>query len=279
MKIILDDREHYLYEKCKLFIDENSEKYSKLHLEKKTLQIGDIILETDNEETICIIERKTFSDLISSIKDGRYEEQSHRLKHTSGIHSHNIIYLLEGMFSQLRTSAEKQVIYSAMASIHFYKGFSAIRCSNTQESAELIVHYADKLHRNNEKNNKICYPIQSNAFIENNESDETKNNHSTPSIYENESYSNFVKKTKKENITLENIGEIMLCQIPDVSSQSATSIMKEYKSIGNLINCLEANSQCIDSFCCIDKNGKSRKIKKNSIENIKNFLLIDKIGI
>jgi len=265
MKIILDNREHHLCEKCQAYIEDNNEKYSRIYLEKKTLLIGDIILETDNGETICIFERKTFADLLASIKDGRYEEQSLRLKHTSGIHSHNIIYLLEGMFSQLRSPQEKQVIYSAMASIQFYKGFTSLRTSSLQETAELIIHYADKIHRNHCKNEKICFLPQDPNL------NEPNTNQAVDTVVK--SYSNFVKSVKKENITIENINEIMLCQIPDVSSQTASVIMKEFKTISNLTDSLKLNSCILDFFTCTDKNGKERKIRKNVIENIKLYLI------
>ena len=275
MKIILDNREHHLYQKCQAYIEDNNAKYLGIFLEKKTLLIGDIVLETDDGLTICIIERKSFADLLASIKDGRYEEQSHRLKHTSNIHSHNIIYLLEGMFSQLRTPQEKQIIYSAMASIQFYKGFTSLRTSSLQETAELIIHYADKIHRNHCKNEKICFLPEITNSVELIDGQRAESLLTTEPIAQRavESYSKFVKSVKKENITLENINEIMLSQIPDVSSQTASVIMKEFKTISNLTDSLKLNSSILDFFTCTDKNGNERKIRKNVIHNIKLYLL------
>ena len=43
-----------------------------------------------------IVERKTGSDLASSIIDGRYEEQSYRLLHSGDLIPHSVIYLIEG---------------------------------------------------------------------------------------------------------------------------------------------------------------------------------------
>ena len=42
------------------------------------------------------------------------------------------------------------------------------------------------------------------------------------------SYSSVVKKVKKDNITADNIGEIMLCQIPGISSTTAGAIMTHF---------------------------------------------------
>ena len=48
-----------------------------------------------------------------------------------------------------------------------------------------------------------------------------------------ETYSSVIKKHKSKNITKENIGEIMLCQVPGISSTIAKKIMEKYGSINN----------------------------------------------
>ena len=52
-------------------------------------------------------------------------------------------------------------------------------------------------------------------------------------------YCEVTKRVKKDNVTRENIGEIMLTQIPGISSTSAIAIMDKYSTISNLINSLE----------------------------------------
>ena len=83
-----------------------------------------------------------------------------------------------------------------------------------------------------------------------------------------------MKKTKKNNITPENIGEIMLSSIPGVSSKSAITIMREYRTIKNLIKEMDKNDKCLDGIKIICENGLSRKISKTCIENIKKLLTI-----
>jgi 5'-3' exonuclease len=82
-----------------------------------------------------------------------------------------------------------------------------------------------------------------------------------------------MKKQKKNNITPENIGEIMLSTIPGVSNKSAISIMREYKTIKNLIEKMTEDDKCLDTFKIICESGQSRKISKTCIENIKKFVL------
>ena len=86
-------------------------------------------------------------------------------------------------------------------------------------------------------------------------------------------YSEVVKKVKKENITLDNIGEIMLSQIPGVSNAGAISIMKKYCSIDNLIDCLREDPKCLDDIKIKTATGGERRISKTCVQNIIMYLL------
>jgi ERCC4-type nuclease len=85
-------------------------------------------------------------------------------------------------------------------------------------------------------------------------------------------YCSVIKKVKKENITPENIGEIMLCQLPGISSTSSLAILSEFKTLPNLIKCIQENENCLNNICSKDSNGKSRKISKTAISTIIKFL-------
>jgi ERCC4-type nuclease len=82
-----------------------------------------------------------------------------------------------------------------------------------------------------------------------------------------------IKKQKKNNITPENIGEIMLSTIPGVSNKSAISIMKEYKTIKNLMEKIIEDDTCLNNVKMICESGQSRKLSKTCIENIKRYVL------
>jgi ERCC4-type nuclease len=272
MKIIIDERETALYEKCYSIIQGNT---TSIQLSKQVLNLGDILFKTDEDKDILLIERKSLSDLLSSIKDGRYEEQSYRLLHSSGYPSHSIIYMIEGMFSQLRTLIEKKTVLSAITSLNFFKGFSVLRTCSIQETAENIVWMAEKIDRDFSKG-KIPYylsrPIE-NIVVNNNENDgETGNIFTQGSQNTPNNYCTVVKKVKKDNVTPENIGEIILCQIPGISSVTAIAIMKHFDSFLHLITELQNNPSCLENIA-IENNGKIRKINKSSIQNIQSFLL------
>jgi ERCC4-type nuclease len=85
-------------------------------------------------------------------------------------------------------------------------------------------------------------------------------------------YCSVIKKVKKDNITHENIGEIMLCQIPGVSSVSAIAILGKFKTLPELIKALQQDPTCLTGVTTCDANGKSRKISKTTIETIVKYL-------
>jgi hypothetical protein len=84
-------------------------------------------------------------------------------------------------------------------------------------------------------------------------------------------YCTVVKKVKKENITPDNIGEIILCQIPGVSSVTAIAVMKRYGTFPKLMEELNSNPLCLQDVVCETK-GKMRKISKACVENIRVYL-------
>ena len=90
--------------------------------------------------------------------------------------------------------------------------------------------------------------------------------------FANQHYSEVIKTTKKSNITKDNIGEIMLAQIPGISIVAAQSLMVEFKTIKNLINILEKDEKYLDNFKIDCKNG-SRKISKTTIKNLIEYLV------
>jgi ERCC4-type nuclease len=270
MKIRVDSREQELIRLCKHFI-ETGPMYKGLEIVVESLPIGDVIL-SENEVDKIIIERKSLGDLSSSIKDGRYEEQSYRL---NGLphHNHNIIYLIEGDMSRLNSLSsfkdriDKTSLYSAMFSLNYYKGFSVLRSFNIEETAIIVCNIAYKLNKSLEKASFYSNTPTYVASSEGTTPDETLENQQTAS-----DYCGVVKKVKKENITPENIGEIMLCQIPGISSTSAIAVMKEFKTVQNLLLKINENEACLKEISYINAKGQTRKINKTVIGNIIKYL-------
>lgn len=276
MLIKIDVRETELLHKCKSTI-ENVPKFQDIQIVSELLPLGDIII-NDGTNDCIILERKTLSDLAASIKDGRYEEQSYRL---NGInhHNHNIIYLIEGDMTRFNTFKEridKQTLYSAMFSILYFKGFSVMRSNTTEETAMIACNMAYKLVSGLKAGKHAFYKNIPNIIQDNTQTnDEDQNTINTDDIIKaptDKDYCSVIKKIKKDNITPDNIGEIMLCQIPGISSTSALAILAEFKTLPNLIQKLEEDENCLNGISTLDANGKSRKISKTAIATIITFL-------
>ena len=88
-----------------------------------------------------------------------------------------------------------------------------------------------------------------------------------------QSYCSVIKKKKNENINKSNFVEIVLCQIPSVSSVTATAISKEYKTINMLIDKLNEDKDCLNSITYETNKKQVRKISKTCVKNIVEFLL------
>ena len=298
MIVKIDTRERELIKRCEdLLVAVPAFKDLKIVVEP--LPLGDIIITTnksDNENIDnIIVERKSLSDLASSIKDGRYEEQSYRLNGLSH-HNHNIVYLIEGdlaKFNSFKERIDKQTLYSAMFSINYYKGFSLMRSTSMDETAFIVCNMAYKIGKDpnkapyfSQKANNSVSSMVSDPGLEFGFATSYENNKLVPSHSESTStsvtvlgntsvskdYCSVIKKVKKDNITEENIGEIMLCQIPGISSVTALTIMEKYKYLPNLVKCLQEDPECLNGISTTDANGKSRKISKTTIATIVKYL-------
>ena len=273
MLIKIDTREQELFKKCESIILAVP-KFKDIKLVFETLPLGDIII-NDGINDCVIIERKSLSDLAASIKDGRYDEQSYRLNGLAH-HNHNIVYLIEGdmnRFNSFKERIDKQTLYSAMVSINYFKGFSVMRSYNIEETAMIACNMVYKLV-GGFKAGKVGFysnkPVEHTTVSDeqNNDTETEKNDITQPT---EKDYCSVIKKVKKDNITPENIGEIMLCQIPGVSSTIALAILSTFKTLPNLIKAIQ-EEESLSNICTTDSSGKSRKISKAAIANIIKFL-------
>ena len=257
MKLQVDYREKRLIKLLEAYVNQFNFKNITIEIEK--LDLGDAIICDDDGKEKIIMERKSLNDLASSIKDGRYVEQSHRLTNYP-IHNHNIIYIIEGNLSiwENRYKVQANTLYSAIFSLNYYKGFSVIKTIDITETAEYLLRMCDKLNR---EKIKVSY-------YESGEKNKKPNN-----------YCSVVKKEKKKNITPENIGEIILSQIPGVSSGTSQIIMNKYGSLYNLLCDLDVNQKCLDTLTYTTHNGIERRISKTSIRNIVQYLLYQRSNI
>jgi ERCC4-type nuclease len=314
MKLVIDCREKELLKQINqqvLF----TLPFKKIKVESENLPIGDILIKDDNNNDLLIIERKTIPDLLSSIKDGRYEEQSYRL---NGMEhpNHNIMYLIEGDTNNKKyfQKVDKMMFYSALLSLNYYKGFSVIKTQNLTETAIFICNSLIKIQKNNGLKkqpfylNNIAKNYDTNNDTTCKETDDNLKQDgslikmrkdeileiatlSEEEQVEEKDYVHVVKKVKKENVTTNNIDEIMLSQVPGISSTTAIAIIQKFKSIKNIVetydNFIKANQsetiskelvskELFNDIFYINSKGDRRKITKTSINNLYQYLLENK---
>ena len=268
MEIILDEREHALYEKCMLIQHGTATpSYASIAtMTKKVLPLGDVTVAIDDMQ--WIIERKSLSDLLSSIKDGRYDEQSYRLQHTAD--PRRVIYVIEGVLTTLKTPRERKLVHATMTSLQVFKGFAVIRTSSVQETAEWILAMADKIYRDIKGKGRVPYFYSSSGPPVDSDSKAVVDVATSASV----PYCTVVKKVKKENVTPQNICEIVLCQLPGISHVAATAISLQYPSVLQLVDALRLDPQCLHQIkTAPDKNGKTRKLGANVHATIAQYLM------
>jgi ERCC4-type nuclease len=230
MTLYLDYRESRLLEECvKLKAD-----YPSIVVETKNLEVGDMTF------SHYLVERKTWSDLEASIKDGRYHEQSFRLE-TAMSNGFKVYYMLEGSLLTYKGSLHQDALLSAMINMT-KKGFFVLQPANLEETARYLMRMVELSQK--EK------PVMT---------------------YEEAS----VIKKKNSHVTRDNISLYMLAQIPSVSISTASVLMEKYGHVKGLMMAMEKNPREIDEFTYVNKDPskvKPKHLNKNVIQNIKTFL-------
>ena len=177
--IIIDSREHKLLELItsinNVIIPNKVPNKSPINYSVSCLQIGDIIIQHKieyiknvNYTFNIILERKYITDMIASIKDGRYKEQKIRLLSevaNSVIHNHNhihnhtvddntkpinnvkslVCYVIEGIQSDLRLPQDKTMLNGSIISATFRDKIPILRTNTLQETLDIIIRLNERL--------------------------------------------------------------------------------------------------------------------------------------
>jgi DNA excision repair protein ERCC-4 len=102
-----------------------------INLEIKTLPVGDYIVAPET-----VVERKTISDLVSSIFDGRLFDQCHRLKE----HYQFPILIVEGDIDEIEKLTENPfVFYGAISSVAIDFKIPVIPTPNASHTSKLLI--------------------------------------------------------------------------------------------------------------------------------------------
>jgi crossover junction endonuclease MUS81 len=240
--LILDSREVKLIE----LIKSKSPNDFKIPYSTENLQIGDIIIKhtLDNITYSLIIERKCVTDMIASIKDGRYKEQKIRLLAELANSPNTIItYLLEGSISELRLPQDKTMFNGSIISSTFRDKISIIRTYSLAETLDILIRLHDRFTKDitdfftPKKTNtqSLVQPIQSNQnnSIQTTQEQDTSVSDVVDGV--NSLYLQSIKKCKKDNLTAVTWNHMCYMNIPGISSNIAIKIAEVYPKLKDLI--------------------------------------------
>lgn len=222
----------------------------------KVMPIGDMALvesssgeSGDSVKMVQLYERKSIADLLASIMDGRYKEQSYRMLGSVDLPAHNMVYILEGGLGGL-SAAEKQRFYSAMTSIQFFKGMSVLRTASVEETAELLLRMAEKVEREwNEKRSEAALQV-GREYVQ----------HGAALI-------------KRQNVSRDNVGEIMLCCIPGISAVYAKAVLARFGgSLSELVRNVRPEGVDTGEIWKDIRGSNGRRIPVNLILQIREML-------
>ena len=183
-----------------------------------------------------IIERKTWADLEASIKDKRYTEQSFRLQESMK-EGFRVYYWLEGDLNTYHGSIPNDSLRKAMFGL-MEKGFFVVQTRHCKDSARCLLEFVEKLAK----------PTETLTYEE-----------------------ACITKQKQKHLTRDNISLFMLSQIPSISMKTAQIILSKYGHIRELFRKLLDNPNEFQEFF-YEKDGKPKKLNKNIVQNLNEYL-------
>jgi ERCC4-type nuclease len=275
--------------------------------EVKNLHIGDIIISSVKyPEKQLIVERKCMTDMICSIKDGRYKEQKLRLQSEVEKSNSNtrICYLIEGVINDLRLPNDKTLLYGSIVSSTFRDNIPLLRTNSLNETLDIIIRIHERMSKeitdffkeNSIKKTSVENTIETtNTTLDTqtiivdtipeievlNNTTNTTDTTETTDITGNNLYLQSIKKCKKDNLTPKLWNQLSLTNIPGISSTIAIKINEKYKSIKLLLQAYDTCSnederiKLISEIILTETDKQKRRIGPVIAKRIYEYLYLD----
>lgn len=239
----------------------------------ESLDIGDIQFRKDGE-ILLVIERKTITDLASSICDGRSREQKARLL-KCGIQRERVMYIIEGNID--RSLSEKigslpvSTLLGSMINTQFKDGIYVYKTVSMEETANFLVKLLQKLSTSLSDYWKF---FDKNISYDNSESDGSAS--ASRCLSPSAAYAAVLKKKKKENMTPTVWFISQLSLIPQITETVADVIVAKYPSVSSLIREYEKTPEqfrekLLENMKYSIANGKKRRIGPRISSRIYDF--------
>jgi crossover junction endonuclease MUS81 len=168
------------------------------------LQVGDFIIEKDNNK-VLLIERKSIKDLCASIIDGRFREQKERLYDSIG-DNEKILYIIEGnKKAMVSGNLSNTIVESSIINLIFKHKYKCLTSLDENDTLDTIVLLYKKIVANEFGANEMAK--------------------TTP-----------MKLVSKADKIKGNMMAIQLSVIPSVSYQTALKLSERYCNMKILID-------------------------------------------
>lgn len=196
-----------------IHLDNRETKLAEILREKVVIsqpEIGDVILKKEGQ-ILLVLERKTISDLQSSLTDGRYREQKNRLLSSS----YRVGYLFEGYVPVKFRSTFDSIVFGTQ----HRDGMEVYQSRDLQHSADLILRMKKKLEQ---------------YIKEGNYDNRTGGEKGQDAEGGGGEYLPKLSKCPREHVTPQLCYKMSLAQVPNVSLNIAERIAEVYPDMSTL---------------------------------------------
>lgn len=249
MKIIVDSREGDLFQELKN-ITNYSEKFS---VQSKLLDIGDCLIVDDDDEIQVCFERKTMADAMSSIHDGRWSEQKHRILST--LPSQKLFYIIQ--------------VEDMSQIFHFSNDYSPVSMENVIGGImNLYIRYdIQYIYLNRDTIPRYIYRMALQI--------QKSLTYNTDISREEKMEKSFIHSMKKkaDNLTPATFFMLSLQSVPRISYKTASNIQKIFVSFLSFMDFIR--DQSVTTFIELYKKQYGRSLGKPVVETMYYMFLTD----
>lgn len=189
-----------------------------LPVARERLDVGDVHISVEN--SLLVVERKTWSDLAASICDSRWHEQKSRMTADDQLKT-QYAYLIEGAIPDWETSGcgvHAKALWAALLKTQIRDGMCVFHSANKTASVATVAYLFEQMRGNG-------FSPKANAAV-----------------------SGLTTKRKRDNIdSAWNACVAMLCVVPGMSKGKAEDIAAVFPCMESLMKAEESDLSCITS--------------------------------
>lgn len=250
--LVVDSRE-IKSKKCRAFFQNYLEARKVAH-ETRVLEVGDFLW--IRNERICgvIVERKGGLDFVSSISDGRFDEQKRRL---GGCGMERVFYFVEGLGARHMQRIGQGLAMACLTRTKL-EGFVVVETGDISETGAVICMIDEEVR----SGRKMQDGGEDNLLDICEDSSED-----SPGM----TYGSFVDKGAKErNESPEHMFYLALLSIRGISHGKAGALSRRYGSIGGLLEEME-HPESLDGLYAFEVDGK--RMPRKNVDDVVQFFL------